>query len=109
MINIINDLEHECLTVHGHANDETHPRCADTIRACEAVTAQVQALIASIHTVGRDRPYYVLEKGDLYLSTTRLSAVSRTLIAAFMVGVKLTATAYPQYINVAEKPRRARL
>lgn len=100
MIRIKHDAKEQYLSILGHANDATHPRSVDTIRACEAITAQAQALIASIHELGGDKPYYSIERGNIYLSTTRLSAVSRTLVAAFMVGAKLTATAYPEYITV---------
>lgn len=100
MIQIRHDERAGYLSITGHANDAKHPRSVDTIRACEAVTAQAQALIASIHELGGDNPSHHIEHGNFFLSTAWLSEVSRTLVSAFMVGVKLTATAYPEYITV---------
>ena len=102
MIHIDIDRGKETLKVNGHANDAKHPRCIDSIRACEVITFQVQQLVASIHAIGKDKPFYELHSGDFFLQTTGLSEKSRTLVDSFIVGVKLASTAYNDYISVVE-------
>lgn len=104
MINIVR-TDNE-IHVKGHANDKTHPRCEESVQACECVTALTQTLLHSIHKLGKDYPEYTLKYGEFKIDTTKLSNISRILVASFMVGVKLASTTYIDYITVVDNKSR---
>lgn len=108
MIHVVVNKPNNAISVTGHANDALHPRCDDSMRACEIITFSTQSLLAGIKKLGKDSPFYELDRGHFYIETTGLSEVSRTLVDSFIVGVKLASTAYPQYISVSEKTKSRR-
>jgi uncharacterized protein YsxB (DUF464 family) len=94
------------IEVSGHANDKKHPRCVNTIRACEVITSLTQTLIQSIKKIAHEKPIYKLDYGAFSIATTGLSDTAQILIDSFMVGVNLAQTAYTDYITVSDETRR---
>lgn len=90
------------ITIKGHANDSEHPRCDDTIRACEAVTAVSQTLLFGIHELCGESPDFVREKGHISIDIEHLSERAQFLVDAFCIGCKHIAEAYP-YITFTDQ------
>ena len=94
------------IEVNGHANDKKHPRCIDSMLACEVITSLTQTLIQSIKKIAHENPIYKLDYGSFSIATADLSDTAQIMINSFMVGAKLAQTAYTDYITVTDETRR---
>jgi uncharacterized protein YsxB (DUF464 family) len=104
MIKVV--IDDDEIRVNGHANDKQHPRCINSIRACEAITVLTQTLVRSVSALSSTEPEYELDYGKFIFKTTGLTDVSRILVDSFIVGVKMAQTAYKDYITVIDNKSR---
>ncbi len=83
------------ITVKGHAGYA--PPGQDIV--CEAVNALVHTLIASIEELTDDNPAITFEPGLFTLDKKHLSKDAQLLTGAFLLGFRMIAEAYPEYVR----------
>lgn len=70
---------------------------------CASVSTLVYSLIASIEELTDDVIQYETEKGNATIDHGQLSERGQLLVDAFFVSAELISTAYPQYVQIANK------
>lgn len=84
--------------ITGHAGAAPHGQSVP----CEAVTVLANNVAASIMELTDDNPDYILESGNFKLMKKDLSAESLLLVRSFLVGLRMVAEAYPEYVSYSD-------
>ena len=83
-------------TIEGHADFAESGK--DIV--CAGVSTLAQNFIASIEKLTEDIVDYTITDGFLDVEIEKLSAVSKTLLASFFIGVKMVADEYPDNVKL---------
>jgi uncharacterized protein YsxB (DUF464 family) len=87
------------ITVIGHAN---YAKSGEDI-VCAGVSTLVQTLIQSVEELTADKIKYVMSPGTVDIKFWCLSDLTKGLIDAFFIGVKMIADNYPDNVKLFDK------
>ena len=83
-------------TIEGHANFAESGK--DIV--CAGVSTLAQNFIASVEKLTNDSIDYTITDGFLDVEIEKLTAVSKTLLASFFIGIKLIKSEYPDNVKI---------
>ena len=86
------------IVICGHAGAAVHGESVP----CEAVTVLCNTLAGSLRELAAADPEYVIRSGYFYISKESLDEHGALLIRAFLLGLRMVAEAYPEYINFSD-------
>ena len=100
MIEVIHHKKNQHISIDGHAG---FAQIGEDI-VCAGVSTLVQTMVVSIETLTEDKNKIKYDmspgKADIYYGN--LSKESDALINSFFVGVKLIASAYPDFVHLTK-------
>jgi uncharacterized protein YsxB (DUF464 family) len=97
MISIIGTTD--SITVTGHAGYA--PSGQDIV--CAGVSTLIQTLIQSVEELTTDKIQYDMQPGAVHIKFWCLSDLTKGLVDAFFIGVKLIADTYPDNVKIVKK------
>jgi len=83
------------ISVDGHARYA--PEGQDIV--CASVSTLFQVLIQAIEDLTGDNIEYAIASGKAYVKWEHLSEISRVLVDAFLVGIRMIVDGYPEYVR----------
>ena len=86
------------ITIKGHAN---YAKIGKDI-VCAGISTLVQTLIQSVEELTTDKIQYDMQPGAVHIKFWCLSDLTRALIDAFFIGVKLIADNYPDNVKLTK-------
>lgn len=86
------------ITITGHAN---YAEAGKDI-VCAGVSTLVQTLIQSVEELTTDKIKYDMQPGTVHIKFWCLSDLTKGLIDAFFIGVKLIADEYPENVKLCK-------
>ena len=84
------------IKIEGHA--EYAPEGQDIV--CAGVSALTQSLIASVDALTYDKLICDISAGNVVIQYGNLSERGKVLLDSFLIGVAMTADAYPEYVRI---------
>lgn len=100
MIIVQHSTKDRHISVNGHAG---FAKIGEDI-VCAGVSTLVQTMVTSIEELTTDKIKYDMSPGKADIYYGNLSKESAALINSFFIGVRLIATAYPDFVSCTEKP-----
>lgn len=95
---IIIQQEKDKITIKGHANYA--PIGQDIV--CAGVSTLIQTLIQSVEELTADKIEYSMSPGRVDIKFWCLSDLTKGLVDAFFIGIKLIASEYPNNVKLCK-------